>query len=241
MIARMFSNATLVITWLGEHADDSDVTLDPVCVSFDSIHRSEQELVEIQSTAWCKLFSRTYWKRTWIIQETWSARDLVTCIGGTVMSRRYFAQRFREEEDWKWDEARRREFWDLHPGEHRLLQEDDGLSAEEGMFQYQYYMLLTELPYTYCSDRKDKIYSTLALGRELELQQRIKVKYMITVVELFIALMDVVASLIDKGDYAELFLRALRVEKVEAVEAISALEQRHQSCYSQILTRVRNC
>lgn len=101
-IADIYQNADIVLAWLGEEKDDSELAMQLLrrleemgkIIELKLIHEDAGspedcfELMEDQSlnpqrSALGKLFARDYWTRVWIVQEIVFAREAVLCCGGS--------------------------------------------------------------------------------------------------------------------------------------------------------------
>ncbi|EUC37136.1 hypothetical protein COCCADRAFT_86476 [Bipolaris zeicola 26-R-13] len=92
MMRRIYSTATSVMIWLGEASEDntSDMAMDAVASAYtwvsnrrsgNSMHESHFIRDERTMNALEHLFSRDYWTRIWIIQETMVAKDISVHCG----------------------------------------------------------------------------------------------------------------------------------------------------------------
>ena len=67
IIGRIFTTASLVIVWLGKHADGNE--------------RSFQSPPTSTNYACHRVLDRSYWRRTWVVQEIVAARSLLIPCG----------------------------------------------------------------------------------------------------------------------------------------------------------------
>lgn len=89
LMGNIYKKADIVIMWLGEEEDDSDIAMNFLEIFKDELlSRSGDSGFMMRDTAfdrtWVavgKLFQRPYWGRLWIIQEAILARNPVLCCG----------------------------------------------------------------------------------------------------------------------------------------------------------------
>lgn len=120
MIGEIFTAAERVLVWLGEHAEGSEALFPgrgewrprplqetqgfkaawrDLMGPTDKRAAAEQEEAEVQRAwAWVRFFHRSYWRRTWIVQELRLAREIVVHVGGDVAGwEDLIAKRFTKE------------------------------------------------------------------------------------------------------------------------------------------------
>lgn len=90
LMTKIYSKAESVAVWLGPEADGSRAAagfLEDVCHRSESPHRVTKLLGskdrEAGLAAAVSLFERDYWKRLWVVQEVFNARDIVVYCGST--------------------------------------------------------------------------------------------------------------------------------------------------------------
>lgn len=98
IIGSIFSCATIVLIWLGEHADGSEHLFHdwaeprkPLrCWPFrSSAYKSWEAAYRVAATErawqWLHFWQRSYWRRTWIIQELKLAKRIIVHVGCNAM------------------------------------------------------------------------------------------------------------------------------------------------------------
>jgi hypothetical protein len=149
-MGQIYSNALQVMVWLGPAADNSDVALRIIQnPRWDPSKLKEQEKCEIRA-----LFSRSYWKRVWVIQEVMLARSLLLFCGMKKVA---------------WSNAERMVY----------LDDEDGITRQQGMrfaktifmerstFRRDYLKSLHQLVSAFleweCEDPRDKVFGLLGM------------------------------------------------------------------------------
>ncbi|KAE8319313.1 heterokaryon incompatibility protein-domain-containing protein [Aspergillus transmontanensis] len=81
----IYGQATQVIVWLGETADQSDKALETIRLTADD-EPSEDKPTDIQQelnhTAIVRLLERPWFRRIWVLQEVYAAQDILVLCGG---------------------------------------------------------------------------------------------------------------------------------------------------------------
>jgi len=150
---RIFSNANLVVAWLGVEDDVGALPsyLPMKCLIYDSPE------CQSRTTQWA---SRVYWNRRWIVQELLLAVDVNILCGGHCMSWPLFKA-------WVMDEVETSEDHSMATsGAVSLL-----AHKVEGVVHYPEYALhdlLLEYRHTGCSDPRDRVFALLGLLSEDE-------------------------------------------------------------------------
>lgn len=98
---RIYSNAKLVMVWLGDLSDDADIALellrlwrpgaalvlednDPLQMAHPDVRAFWNAMDAIRWKALVKLLHRPYFRRSWILQELSSARKILVTCGGRL-------------------------------------------------------------------------------------------------------------------------------------------------------------
>ncbi|KAF2468420.1 uncharacterized protein BDR25DRAFT_304884 [Lindgomyces ingoldianus] len=92
MMTRIYSKADSVAIWLGPEADDSNLAaalLEEVASRADSV-KDVKSLISAgvgkpDFAAVVSLFERDYWRRLWVVQEVFNAKDIVVYCGSTKL------------------------------------------------------------------------------------------------------------------------------------------------------------
>jgi hypothetical protein len=205
MIGRIFRQASRVLVWVGEAANGSEMLFRPAANRLHAFWqdltsaRQSSAMLQRQVPIWNAFLSRSYWKRTWIIQEIILARNIVVHCGA-------------DRADWdslvrpNWpdlsfdnislhsskltkavgaDAAKlfRNNVQTLEALAHsRLSYWRDRGSAVPGT---NIVFLPTAFASNECFDRRDKIYAMLSLEPDEDFRNSIGVDYSISVEELF--------------------------------------------------------
>jgi hypothetical protein len=77
LMSRIYSQADLVLSWLGHEAEDGSLALSYIAPGSYRLEDSHRDAVY----ALCR---RPYWKRLWIVQETMLAKDIILLCGQTL-------------------------------------------------------------------------------------------------------------------------------------------------------------
>ena len=108
LMSRIYSEASLVLVWLGENADNSSL-------AFNDIMTGHAMITEQTVRALISLLSRPYWKRMWIVQEIILAQSIYLLCGHDTVSWTAllsYIRVFLEEEDKNMQLATLEEFSD---------------------------------------------------------------------------------------------------------------------------------
>jgi hypothetical protein len=90
----IYRSAELVVAWLGEEKDESDLAMDMIENWAKYLTVPIEEVLEkmpnaFDNKAWeavqC-LFKRTYWTRTWVVQEIVFSSEALLMCGSNVMA-----------------------------------------------------------------------------------------------------------------------------------------------------------
>jgi Heterokaryon incompatibility protein (HET) len=192
MMGYIFALATSVLVWLGPAADDSDYFMEVVRVAIeqgstlDSIEELSSAARFLQATE--KIRQRSYWSRTWVIQELGLSTGVITLrCGSQEFSYRdeswlhsvfpfekdsvfppqknsvFPPQKdsvFPPEKERQWDCFLTRKMWDY-------LVIRPLLSLPRGN-KFQLDKLLFTYHHTKCSDPKDKVYALVSLAQDVQ-------------------------------------------------------------------------
>lgn len=205
MIGRIFRQASRVLVWVGEAANNSDMLFRPAATRFQAFWQdltsAKQSSVMLQRRVpiWNAFLSRPYWKRTWIVQEIILARTIVVHCGADHAD---------------WDSLVRPNWPDLSFDKISLhsskLTKAVGIDAAKRFrsnaqtlealahSRISYWrdrgnavpgtnivFLPTAFARNECFDRRDKIYAMLSLEPNEEFRNSIGVDYSISIEELF--------------------------------------------------------
>ena len=102
IIGKIFREAERVLAWVGEHADNSEMLFHSASTSTRSrslytspsikqwtrmaLRGDEDEIQQLRMTTWSAFLNRSYWRRTWIIQEIGVARTIIVHCGNDSIS-----------------------------------------------------------------------------------------------------------------------------------------------------------
>ncbi len=88
-MGKIYQQAALVLTWLGEQSQDSNQAINFINGRLRS--QSEHHMA-LKWEAINSLFHREYWQRTWIIQEIQLAKDVLFPDGNVFSSQPSFSR-----------------------------------------------------------------------------------------------------------------------------------------------------
>ncbi|KAK4449734.1 heterokaryon incompatibility protein-domain-containing protein [Podospora aff. communis PSN243] len=128
MMGDIFHKAERVIAWLGPARDDSDVAMDLMAETskVEALVQGPERQREIdagecaEAEAMVKLCHRSYWKRMWIVQELFLARDCVVRCGAKAVPRDAFENSLgatQQGQGWIWKGLK----WEEGPANHYRL------------------------------------------------------------------------------------------------------------------------
>ena len=263
MIGDIFGQATCVLVWTGEHADCSEelfrpwpptIRLRDRLKSFTrpidvfgsepwyGDHAVPPKEVSHRRGVWEAFMSRSYWQRTWIVQEILLARSLTIYCGNDAMSwdkmiqSKYRPNRdqikpivildgfgFRKDEELRYSTFLAILFW------------RDGMVLCRGI-KHLYpgmVVMLHCFRSSECEVDLDRAYAFLSFERDLEGEQLIPVDYTIDFSELFIRVLDTRMDTYD-GELYEMFV-AFQLNRKALMDIEDRLSQRtYQKHYSQL-------
>ncbi|KAF2117018.1 heterokaryon incompatibility protein-domain-containing protein [Lophiotrema nucula] len=93
LMSRTYSSAQRVVVWLGPTRDSSDFAMDALTDS-TKLKQDIASFDDSQYAAVLALLERSYWRRVWIQQELYLAREAVFHCGSRVISESAFVDSF---------------------------------------------------------------------------------------------------------------------------------------------------
>jgi hypothetical protein len=209
LMSKIYSQADLVITWLGEARENSTVALklltevyqSVLCGGFDPTLFLRQ-VSPGEKIALLELLRRSYWKRLWIVQEILLAKDIILLCGNEAC--KWIAISSSRDALMKHDIS-----FKQTPGYHIIRSKDRW--TDSGVKSKKSLQTLVELlPDVECHDQRDHIFGLLGLLPE---DQQMRVDYGSSVSEVL--------------DGAILFLRnESNVDDADLARMASRLEKR---------------
>jgi hypothetical protein len=187
MMGDIYSTATRVAAWLGTESDDSALAVQQMR---NPEATSEWSLKEAQALV--NLFSRPYWRRAWIVQEVVLARELDFYCGRERFSVQGLTARLPILEELVAHDS-------VSSIATPLVEELCGTPAIDIVQRrvrwqqskphakgLKFYLLLGNLMNMQASDRRDRVYALLSLGRQDELRGlRLRADYSKTTREVY--------------------------------------------------------
>ena len=231
IIGDIFSSASCVLVWLGEHADDGEKLFGEVHLSSDRFLQRSPEpvhsvLMEVACSKlfydpviWARLVLRPYWTRTWIVQELVLAKSIYVLCGHSLSTWNElipdvfrkalpFERRWNQrtlpdrEEDYRFGEASHRLSTINNTREISRRNSDGSYRKRSTIIE-----LMEEYGRTKCEVPLDKIYALLSLDKA-QTSQQILADYTIDTNELFLR---VCLARRDEGDWDKGWFRHLYV------------------------------
>jgi len=192
LMSQIFTNAEIVVAWLGCEADDSDLIMDylagapieldtddPLLDSLDlalgirNYRPTRASIVigqrshtipynDILRKSFRKIYGRSYWQRMWVLQEFGLANDVVVCCGKKMVPWNAF---LLLEDDFASTEDRGQDAL-RSPATTLLQYRKDRVGMPQRRFTEIYNLISLVLLFgdRLCSDPKDKIYALLSMA-----------------------------------------------------------------------------
>jgi hypothetical protein len=271
MIGDIFKAARRVLAWIGREAGESELIFGAAArVPKLSNHDLKDRQHHIQPhpgaygpllVPWARLLSRSYFNRTWIVQELALAREVVIFCGSDCISFDQLLNLLHHwdysneakkmtfdssgvdkqgRQAWQLIEQRRRHLWNImdmkaasrtpERPQRRLLQ---FLRSNEVRY-HGIFLTVNRFSLTECVDKRDRIYSMLALEPSPEARQNIPVDYAMSIPELFLQCclhaMNTPVTERDKNNTRAALVHSLidclRLSRTELLEIVNLLHQR---------------
>ncbi|KAH8795426.1 heterokaryon incompatibility protein-domain-containing protein, partial [Hyaloscypha finlandica] len=160
LMSQIFTNAEIVVAWLGCEADDSDLIMDYLAGAPIETHLIPNN--DILRNSLQKIYGRSYWQRIWVLQEFGLANDVVVCCGKKMVPWNAFLllqNDFAITEDG-------RPYGPHSPAITLLQYRKDRVGMPQRQFTEIYNLISLVLLFgdRLCSDPKDKIYALLSMA-----------------------------------------------------------------------------
>lgn len=233
IIGRIFGSANTVLVWLGEHANESeqlfhqwDQPTEPESI-FKSWKQTlapddrrkaqkaaKKEAANQRAWQWVHFWQRSYWRRTWIIQELRLAQKIIVHVGTDSMAwTDLITARFSDMGMYatfdgvsgggllsKQDLDDPHELLDAYlswqsrfvPVPHKEFQKAPGhVIMDEWEGQYDdIFSLVGIFKHSFCKDKRDKVFALHALERPKTSHKPVKVDYTLSLPEVVLALLE---------------------------------------------------
>ncbi|KAL1622801.1 hypothetical protein SLS54_004821 [Diplodia seriata] len=165
----IYKQATRVIVYLGEAADESDRAMEYIHLEREPF-RWEGKFPPPEVR---KLLERAWFSRIWVLQEVYMAKEVTVLCGDKSV-------------EWEPDI----QLLSVWPAQNKLVQFPQALSMrtapwKSGMAQNDLFYLLAETKHCHCEDPRDRIFALFSMSSE-ESQLGINVDYTISVEKLYI-------------------------------------------------------